>query len=58
MELYAQFNDIMTRGGPVMWVIFVTAWLAIVLLIERAMQIQIWTMRATTDRKELAANHQ
>ena len=58
MELYAQFNDIMTRGGPVMWVIFVTAWLAIVLLIERAMQIQIWTMRAATDRKELAANHQ
>jgi biopolymer transport protein ExbB len=57
MELYVQFNDIMTRGGPVMWVIFVTAWLAIVLLIERALQIQLWLMRATADRKALNADH-
>ena len=51
MEWFAEFNDLMTRGGPVMWVIFVTAWLAIVMLCERAIQVQIWLARAVKDQE-------
>ena len=51
MDWYMEFNDLMTRGGPVMWVIFITAWLAIVMLCERAIQMQIWLSQAVKDQK-------
>ena len=51
MDWYMEFNDLMTRGGPVMWVIFFTAWLAIVMLCERAIQVQIWLSQAIRDQK-------
>jgi biopolymer transport protein ExbB len=51
MHWYLEFNDLMTRGGPVMWVIFITAWLAIVMLCERAIQMQIWLSQAIKDQK-------
>lgn len=37
-----EFLQMMNRGGPVMWVIFVTAWIAIIMLCERAIQLQMW----------------
>ncbi|WP_455221746.1 MotA/TolQ/ExbB proton channel family protein [Kaarinaea lacus] len=51
MSWSVEFNDLMARGGPVMWVIFVTAWLAIVMLCERAIQVQIWLIQAVKDQK-------
>lgn len=51
MDWYLEFNDLMARGGPVMWVIFVTAWLAIVMLCERAIQVQVWLSQAIKDQK-------
>lgn len=51
MNWYLQFNDVMTRGGPVMWVIFFTAWVAIVMLCERTIQVQLWLSRAVKDQK-------
>ena len=53
MDFLADFNDLMTRGGPVMWVIFFTAWLAIIMLCERALQVYIWTRRAVKDQAAL-----
>jgi len=43
-SLFTEFLALMDRGGPVMWVIFVTAWLAIILLIERAISLQ-WLLK-------------
>ena len=54
MDLLTDFNDLMTRGGPVMWVIFFTAWLAIIMLCERALQVYIWTHRAIKDQAALS----
>lgn len=51
MSWTVEFNDLMARGGPVMWIIFITAWLAIVMLCERAIQVQIWLMQAVKDQK-------
>lgn len=51
MNWTVEFNDLMARGGPVMWIIFITAWLAIVMLCERAIQVQIWLMQAVKDQK-------
>jgi biopolymer transport protein ExbB len=56
MEWFADFNDLMSRGGPVMWVIFVVAWLAIVMLCERAIQFQLWISAAVRDQKEFSAD--
>lgn len=56
MELWYEFNDIMQRGGPVMWIIFVTAWLAFIMLVERAFQIHSWTRKATRDQSGLENN--
>lgn len=56
MSWYMQFNDLMARGGPVMWVIFFTAWIAIVMLCERAIQVQLWLSRATKDQKAFDAD--
>ncbi len=53
MDVFVNFNDIMTRGGPIMWVIFVTAWLALVMLIERAIQVHTWIKRANQDQAGL-----
>lgn len=56
MDLFIQFNDLMSRGGPVMWVIFITAWIAIIMLIERAFQLQAWINNANKDQHELHKN--
>lgn len=56
MQWLNEFNDLMGRGGPVMWVIFFTAWVAIILLVERALQIHTWTKKATIDQNELDKN--
>ena len=53
MSFVAEFNDLMTRGGPIMWVIFVTAWIAFIMLCERALQVQAWIKRAVRDQKKL-----
>lgn len=50
MELWYEFNDIMQRGGPIMWIIFFTAWLAIIMLLERALQINSWIRMANRDQ--------
>ncbi|MGD8559524.1 MAG: MotA/TolQ/ExbB proton channel family protein [Gammaproteobacteria bacterium] len=53
MSFIAEFNDLMTRGGPIMWVIFVTAWIAFIMLCERALQVQVWIKRAVRDQATL-----
>jgi len=53
MELVYQFNDLMSRGGPVMWVIFVTAWMAFIMLCERGFQVHVWIKRAMQDQEKL-----
>jgi len=47
------FWDLMDRGGPVMWVIFVVAWVAFIMLIERMIRINIWKHKAQQDHKQL-----
>lgn len=56
MNFLYEFNDLMVRGGPVMWVIFVTAWIAFVMLCERALQVHVWIRRATQDQLALNAD--
>jgi len=50
MDLFNDFNSLMDRGGPVMWVIFFAAGIAIVMLIERAIQIYKWLSIAEQDQ--------
>lgn len=50
MDLSADFLDLMTRGGPVMWVIFAVSWLAIIMLIERFLRISAWRRHAIRDQ--------
>ena len=50
MDILADFNGLMARGGPVMWVIFFAAGIAIIMLIERAIQIQKWRKLAHADQ--------
>lgn len=54
MTVVDGFFELMSRGGPVMWVILVTAWVAMVLLVERACQLQLWLHRARRDRTWLS----
>ncbi len=51
MDILADFNGLMARGGPVMWVIFFAAGIAIIMLIERALQIQKWLKLASADQQ-------
>ncbi len=50
------FLALMARGGPVMWIIFVTAWIAFIMLAERAVQIQLWINQALRDQQGLENN--
>ncbi len=50
------FLSLMERGGPVMWVIFVVAWVAFIMLVERTIQIQLWIRRAIQDQQGLEKN--
>lgn len=49
--MFTDFLDLMSRGGPVMWVIFITAWVAIIMLIERLLRIHRWHQQAIIDQK-------
>lgn len=48
--LLANFLEIMDKGGPVMWIIFITAWLAIIMLVERFIRINSWEKQALIDQ--------
>jgi biopolymer transport protein ExbB len=50
------FMGLMNQGGPVMWVIFVVAWLAIIMLVERALRVFSWRKAALSDQAKLASN--
>ncbi len=50
MDIITEFLDLMARGGPVMWVIFAVAWLAIIMLIERFLRINAWRRHAIRDQ--------
>jgi len=50
MNISAEFLDLMARGGPVMWVIFAVAWLAIIMLVERFLRISSWRRHAIRDQ--------
>jgi len=50
------FLDLMARGGPVMWVIFIIAWVAFIMLVERAVQIRLWTKQAVHDQLGLESS--
>ena len=56
MDFTAEFLDLMARGGPVMWVIFVVAWLAIIMLIERALRVSAWRRHAMREQAEFEKN--
>jgi len=47
------FWDLMDRGGPVMWVIFIVAWVAFIMLVERVIRITIWKHKAQRDHEHL-----
>ncbi len=51
MDILTDFNTLMDKGGSVMWVIFFAAGIAIVMLIERAIQIQKWLKLASSDQQ-------
>lgn len=57
MDLTAEFLDLMARGGPVMWVIFIVAWLAIIMLIERALRVSAWRRHAIREQDEFKKNN-
>jgi len=56
MDLTAEFLDLMARGGPVMWVIFVVAWLAIIMLVERILRVSAWRRRAIQEQSAFENN--
>jgi len=56
MDLTAEFLDLMARGGPVMWVIFFVAWLAIIMLIERTLRVSAWRRHAIREQAEFEKN--
>lgn len=51
MEILTNFNTLMDKGGPVMWVIFLAAGVAIVMLIERLIQVHRWASLAANDQQ-------
>lgn len=51
MDILTSFNELMDKGGPVMWVIFFAAGIAIIMLLERAIQIQKWLKLASIDQQ-------
>ncbi|MDH5259141.1 MAG: MotA/TolQ/ExbB proton channel family protein [Gammaproteobacteria bacterium] len=55
-ELTAGFLDLMARGGPVMWVIFLVAWVAIIMLVERGLRVYAWRRNAVNDQRMLEAD--
>ena len=50
MDLSTEFLDLMARGGPVMWVIFFVAWLAIIMLVERVLRVSAWRRHAIREQ--------
>ncbi len=54
--MFTDFLDLMARGGPVMWVIFITAWVALIMLIERALQLHLWIGCALRDQTAFDAD--
>ncbi len=51
MDITTEFLDLMSRGGPVMWVIFAVAWLALIMLMERLLRINTWRRHAIRDQR-------
>ncbi|MDH5547988.1 MAG: MotA/TolQ/ExbB proton channel family protein [Gammaproteobacteria bacterium] len=56
MNFYYSFMAFMDKGGPVMWVIFVTAWVALVMLVERSLRIHRWYQSAQRDQLAMDKN--
>ncbi len=50
------FSSLMERGGPIMWIIFFTAWIAFIMLAERAIQVHLWIKQALHDQQGLENN--
>jgi len=53
MDYSLEFMDLMARGGPVMWVIFIVAWVAFIMLVERFLRISTWHRHALKDQSIL-----
>ena len=58
MDLTTEFLNLMSRGGPVMWVIFAVAWLAIIMLIERMLRVNSWHRHAISEQLNFDSNNQ
>ena len=56
MDISTEFFDLMARGGPIMWVIFCVAWLAIIMLVERALRVYSWQRHAKYDQAQFDIN--
>jgi len=48
--LLTDFMEIMDKGGPVMWVILITAWIAVIMLVERFIRINSWEKQTIIDQ--------
>ncbi len=51
--MFDAFFQLMSQGGPLMWVIFITAWLAAIMLVERALAIHRWRRGAVVAQSRL-----
>lgn len=50
MLYFDAFLTMMDQGGPVMWVIFWVAWLAFILLVDRALRLRAWIKSAQVEQ--------
>ncbi len=57
MTLYSDFMTLMAQGGPIMWVIFVTACIAMVMLIWQSFRIFNLSNSAKHDYTKLQNSH-
>jgi len=56
MEMFIEFESLMHKGGPVMWVIFVSACLAIIMLLIQGLRLIRLTKNARRDYSTLVLN--
>ncbi|RLA08247.1 MAG: hypothetical protein DRQ51_02980 [Gammaproteobacteria bacterium] len=55
-DLWNNFNQTMDSGGFLMWVIFICAWIALLLIIERFLQFNFWLKKSVVDLAKLKDN--
>jgi len=54
MSFFTDFMNIMNKGGPIMWVIFIAASIAMLLLVWQSRKIISYSTQASNDQKQLS----